>query len=142
MLRWKREGLRFVAVGDRDLSLCDRLTLPGKNPPLIQRNPFRFALYISLFPQLIAGPIVRYKDIAAQLVGRTLSREGFAIGARRFVIGLGKKMLIANTVAIPADAAVTTPDEETVTMEGSLENHPTRSDVSGVPDWSNTVALS
>lgn len=68
-----------------------------------QRNPIRFALYISLFPQLIAGPIVRYRDIAAQLAERTVSRAGFASGVRRFVIGLGKKMLIANTLAIPAD---------------------------------------
>ena len=69
-----------------------------------QRNPVRFALYISLFPQLIAGPIVRYRDIAVQLAERTVSRDEFASGVRRFVLGLGKKMLIANTLAVPADA--------------------------------------
>ncbi len=69
----------------------------------VQRNPFQFALYVSLFPQLIAGPIVRYRDVALQLAERTVSRDGFAAGIRRFVIGLGKKMLIANTLALPAD---------------------------------------
>ena len=69
----------------------------------VQRNPINFAVYIALFPQLIAGPIVRYRDIAAQLLNRVVDREGFAYGARRFVIGLGKKMLVANVVAETAD---------------------------------------
>ena len=69
-----------------------------------QRDPVRFGLYITLFPQLIAGPIVRYRDIAAQLTDREVDVARFASGVRRFVIGLGKKMLIANTVAGPADA--------------------------------------
>jgi alginate O-acetyltransferase complex protein AlgI len=69
-----------------------------------QRDPVRFGLYITLFPQLIAGPIVRYRDIAAQLADREVDVARFASGVRRFVIGLGKKMLIANTVAGPADA--------------------------------------
>ena len=70
----------------------------------VQRRLGRFALYVSLFPQLIAGPIVRYRDIALQLADRTITRAGFASGIRRFTIGLGKKMLIANVVAVPADA--------------------------------------
>jgi len=53
---------------------------------------------------LIAGPIVRYRDIATQLAERTVNRARFASGVQRFVIGLGKKMLIANTLAVPADA--------------------------------------
>ena len=68
-----------------------------------QKNPVNVALYISLFPQLIAGPIVRYRDVARQLVSRVIDREGFASGVRRFIIGLGKKVLIANTMALPAD---------------------------------------
>ena len=68
-----------------------------------QRNPFNIALYVALFPQLIAGPIVRYRDVAQQIVSRTVSRAGFAYGIRRFVIGLGKKMLIANVCAQAAD---------------------------------------
>ena len=61
-----------------------------------QRNPVDLAAYIALFPQLIAGPIVRYGDIAAQLGSRTHSFEHCALGARRFVLGLAKKVLIAN----------------------------------------------
>jgi len=61
------------------------------------------ALYLTLFPQMVAGPIVRYRDIAAQFVQRTVTSDDFAAGVRRFIIGLGKKMLIANSVAITAD---------------------------------------
>ncbi len=61
------------------------------------------ALYISLFPQLIAGPIVRYHDIAKQLVGRRITLKLFSDGVIRFVIGLGKKMLIANPLGEVAD---------------------------------------
>ncbi len=69
----------------------------------VQKNPIDFALYIANFPQLIAGPIVRYKDIASQLVERSITRDRFADGVRRFIIGLGKKALIADTLALPAD---------------------------------------
>ena len=62
----------------------------------VQKNIFKLALYISLFPQLIAGPIVRYTDIENQLDNRTHSFEKFALGVRKFIIGLGKKVLIAN----------------------------------------------
>ncbi len=62
----------------------------------VQRNPFKLALYISMFPQLIAGPIVRYKDISAGLDQRTHSPERFALGAERFIIGLAKKAILAN----------------------------------------------
>ena len=63
-----------------------------------QKNFVNLAAYISLFPQLIAGPIVRYSDVAAQLVDRTHSFEKTAIGIRRFVLGLSKKILIANVL--------------------------------------------
>ena len=62
----------------------------------VQKNIFKLALYIALFPQLIAGPIVRYVDIEEQIEKRNHSFEKFADGARRFIIGLGKKVLIAN----------------------------------------------
>jgi alginate O-acetyltransferase complex protein AlgI len=68
-----------------------------------RRNPLDVALYVALFPQLVAGPIVRYLDVAKEIVARTVSVEGFAAGSRRFVIGLGKKMLIANVAARAAD---------------------------------------
>ena len=61
-----------------------------------------FALYITLFPQLIAGPIIRYKIICDQFSNRKVTLEGFAEGVRRFVIGLGKKLIIADTVAYVA----------------------------------------
>ncbi|MBQ9757963.1 MAG: MBOAT family protein [Clostridia bacterium] len=63
-----------------------------------QRNPINLATYIALFPQLIAGPIVRYTDIESQLTKRTHSFEKTAYGIRRFIIGLSKKVLLANTL--------------------------------------------
>ena len=61
-----------------------------------QKNYIDLAAYIAMFPQLIAGPIVRYSDIARQLKNREESLNGFALGIRRFIIGLSKKILIAN----------------------------------------------
>ena len=69
------------------------------------RNPFDFALYVTLFPQLVAGPIVRFHEISDQLLTRTLSLDSFALGAARFSHGLAKKVLIADSVAPIADAA-------------------------------------
>ena len=63
-----------------------------------QKNPISFGAYVSLFPQLIAGPIVRYVDVARELDHRTLSLEKVMNGARRFLIGLGKKVIIANNL--------------------------------------------
>jgi len=68
-----------------------------------QKSPVHAALYLLLFPQLIAGPIIRYRDIADQLARRVVTLDDFAVGVRRFVIGLAKKVLIANVVAGPAD---------------------------------------
>lgn len=68
-----------------------------------QRNPFHVALYISLFPQLIAGPIVRYEQIENEITDRCESFDEFAEGMRRFIYGLGKKVLLANFVAQIAD---------------------------------------
>ena len=61
-----------------------------------ERNIIDFGAYVVMFPQLIAGPIVRYSDIASQLEHRTHSLADVAAGARRFVLGLGKKVLLAN----------------------------------------------
>jgi len=61
------------------------------------------ALYLSLFPQLIAGPIIRYRDIAGQIRDRRVTIDDFSAGIQRFLMGLGKKLLIANTVASTAD---------------------------------------
>ena len=67
------------------------------------RDPRDVALYMFFFPQLIAGPILRWSAIAPQLARRVVSREQFAEGIRRFAGGLAKKMIIANAVAVPAD---------------------------------------
>ena len=69
----------------------------------IQRNPLKLALYISLFPQLIAGPIVRYQDVYKQISHRQIERTDFEVGILRFVVGLGKKVLIANNIGLVAD---------------------------------------
>lgn len=70
-----------------------------------QRSLVRSGLYISLFPQLIAGPIVRYATIAAQLDGRRETWKDFSEGLCRFVTGLGKKVLLANQLAAVADTS-------------------------------------
>jgi alginate O-acetyltransferase complex protein AlgI len=64
----------------------------------VQRDPMTFSTYVALFPQLIAGPIVRYADVADALSRRAHSIPRFAEGARRFVMGLAKKVLLANTL--------------------------------------------
>lgn len=68
-----------------------------------QKNIFNLSLYISMFSQLIAGPIVRYSDVWQQLTNRTHTFEKFASGVERFLIGLAKKVLLANTFAKVAD---------------------------------------
>ncbi len=70
----------------------------------VEHNPLRVGLYIALFPQLIAGPIVRYRAVAIQIRERLASVEDLAVGVRRFVVGLGKKVLIADSLAPTADA--------------------------------------
>ena len=73
-----------------------------------------FGTFVALFPQLIAGPIVRYKDVAAQLGFRAESAEQFASGVRRFCVGLGKKVLIANNIGALWDVyAAQGPDQLT-----------------------------
>ncbi len=75
------------------------------------RNFINFATYVTLFPQLIAGPIVRYKDIQKQLVDRKPNVKQFSEGVERFIIGLAKKMIIANNLALVADAVFDTPTQ-------------------------------
>ena len=64
----------------------------------VQRNIVDFGAFVTMFPQLIAGPIVQYKTVAAELVRRVHSSENFALGARRFCVGLAKKVLLANAI--------------------------------------------
>ena len=83
-------------------------------------NPADLALYIFFFPQLIAGPILRWSSIGPQLPQRTISLDGFADGVRRFVGGLAKKVLIANILAIPAERIFALPAAELSTADAWL----------------------
>lgn len=71
----------------------------------VQKNPFYLGLYISFFPQLIAGPIVRYNSVEEQIRERTVNAEKFQSGVCRFIQGFAKKIIIANNVAVAAEAA-------------------------------------
>ena len=82
-----------------------------RNETTVQRSLLNFALYKALFPQLIAGPIVRYRDVAREIEQRTVSLDDFAGGVQRFIIGLGKKVLIANVMGRAADTIFATPAE-------------------------------
>ena len=75
----------------------------------VERNILRVALYISLFPQLVAGPIVRYGTVAAEIRSRQETADDFADGAARFLFGMAKKMLLANALGQIADDAFATP---------------------------------
>ena len=77
-----------------------------------QRNPLHVALYIALFPQLVAGPIVRYTTVAGEIRSRRESVAEFSDGAQRFLFGLAKKMLLANPLGQVADAAFAMPVEQ------------------------------
>ena len=69
----------------------------------VQKNILNLALYVSFFPQLIAGPIVKYKDVDNEINNRKVDLKLFASGVRRFVYGLGKKVLLSNTLALVVD---------------------------------------
>ncbi len=71
----------------------------------VPRNPLSFACYFAMFPHLVAGPIVRYAHVAEDMEARRIDLDLFSSGVQRFVIGLAKKVLIANHVAAVADAA-------------------------------------
>ncbi len=74
-----------------------------------QHDLLALATYISMFPQLVAGPIVRYETVRKQLVSRSVSLSDFANGLRRCLLGLGKKVLLANQMALLADAVFDSP---------------------------------
>ena len=79
----------------------------------VQRNYISFGTFVALFPQLIAGPIVRYKDVADQLGFRASSIDQFSSGVERFIVGLGKKVLIANNIGALWDIYSASPSELT-----------------------------
>lgn len=74
-----------------------------------EKNLFHVMLYISFFPQLIAGPIVKYHDIQEQIRSRKTDSGEIAAGMRRFILGLAKKVLISNVMAVTADALFAAP---------------------------------
>jgi len=86
----------------------------------VQRDILSLALYVSFFPQLIAGPIVRYADIVEQIDNRRVTKEKFAVGLRRFIFGLGKKIIISNSMAAVADSIFGLPFEELTTITAWL----------------------
>ena len=77
-----------------------------------QSNPLNVGLYVSLFPQLIAGPIVRYQTVSDEIENRSTSLHDFSEGVSRFIVGLGKKVIIANAVAQLADRSFDVPVSE------------------------------
>lgn len=78
----------------------------------VQKNFLKFALFKAFFPQLIAGPIVRYVDVHDQIDNRKVTVDDFAYGIRRFIIGLGKKIIIANTLGAVADSIFDLPSDQ------------------------------
>ena len=81
-----------------------------------QKNIITFGTFVTLFPQLIAGPIIKYKDLGGQLEARAHSFDKFACGVQRFVIGLCKKVLLANAIGQLWDATLATPGGELTTL--------------------------
>ena len=101
------------AAGDLVLHVsCDLLRRRYSPAQDTRRQAARLRSLHDLFPHSIAGPIVRYGDIAGQIAHRVVTTAGFAEGIRRFIIGLAKKMLVANTVAVAADAIFALPGRE------------------------------
>ena len=82
-----------------------------RNEVKAQRDIYKLALYITLFPQLVAGPIVKYHDVDEQISDRTVTFDKVAYGVKRFIVGLAKKMLIANTLGAVADKIFVQPVE-------------------------------
>ena len=77
-----------------------------------QRNPFKFALFMAMFPKITAGPIIRYSEIEPDLTKRTISFELFVSGVERFIFGLGKKVLLANVLAKAAEPIFLVPGSD------------------------------
>lgn len=86
------------------------------NETAVQKNFFSLLLYITFFPQLIAGPIVQYHDIARQIESRFVTLDNTVHGLRRFVVGLSKKVLMANAMAVIADRLFALPNSEISTV--------------------------
>ena len=84
-----------------------------RNQAEYQKSIVSFGTYVTMFPQLIAGPIVRYKDIATQLNHRTTTIDKFASGIERFMVGLAKKVILANSIGLIFDQVIALENSET-----------------------------
>lgn len=84
----------------------------------VQRNIVSFGAFVTMFPQLIAGPIVKYKQVAAELNHRAVTAEGFARGALRFTVGLAKKVLLANAIGALWETQLAAQSAGTLTVFG------------------------
>jgi len=117
-LLWPRLHLSFVAPQEQHVPLgisfltfhaISYLVDIACNKAPRQKNPLHLALYLSLFPKLLAGPILCYSDAAGQLNERRRTLPDFALGVERFIIGLAKKMLLANPLAAMANDVFAVP---------------------------------
>ncbi len=103
---WKDLGLAApLGVSFFTFKAVSCLIDANREPEKVCRDPLHMLLYLSFFPQLAAGPITRFSDFAPQLRGRGRSSEDLALGLRRFILGLGKKLILASACARLADAA-------------------------------------
>jgi len=78
----------------------------------VQKNPIKLALYISFFPEVLAGPIIKYHEVREQINNRKLNYSKIAYGIKRFIYGLGKKLVVANTLALCVDSILKVPAYE------------------------------
>ena len=140
---WNFIAGSLAAVGVSILPIIDRLPLPGgssipftlpigisfytfqtmsytidvyRGDARTQKNIITFGAFVTLFPQLIAGPIIKYKDLDDQLERREHTVDKFASGVQRFVVGLSKKVLLANAIGQLWDVYLATPVDELTTL--------------------------
>ena len=105
-LAWKNLGLAVpLGISFFTFKAVSYLIDTRREPDKVCRDPLKLLLYLSFFPQLAAGPITRFSDFASQLRGRGRSSEDLALGLRRFILGLGKKLILSSACARLADAA-------------------------------------
>jgi len=90
-----------------------------RDDKLYQRSPLKLLLYVSCFPQLVAGPIVCYKDISEEIDNRQTTPDDFVVGMKRFICGLGKKVLLANVCGQAVEAVIANQTMYGISMTGS-----------------------
>lgn len=90
------------------------------NKVSVQKNVLKLALYVVLFPQLVAGPIVRYTEVAEEIDQRETNFDNLLYGIKRFIIGLAKKTIVANTLAVSVDAIFALPPNENSVLSAWL----------------------